>query len=256
MSHNEKASRSGASLASTMRYLVVNADDFGYSRSVNRGVIEAHERGIVTSTSLMVDRPGAAEAADYASSRPDLGLGLHVELKRWRVSRMPRRGAAFRASALARATSVQLRRQLERFRALAGRDPSHLDAHYNRHLSADVRPQFQALADELSIPLRRVDPRIAFRGEFYGQDGKGSPDPEAITPEALVRVLESIHDPITDLACHPGFVDDLDDWYRTEREQEVRALCDERVRGAVSRLGLELSTFSAALRLSGEDASR
>ena len=148
-----------------MRYLVVNADDFGYSRSVNRGIIEAHERGIVTSTSLMVDRPGAAEAADYASSRPELGLGLHVELKRWRVSRMPRRGAVLRASALARATSAQLRRQLERFRAVVGRNPSHLDAHYNRHLSADVRPQFQALADELSIPLRRVDPRIAFRGE-------------------------------------------------------------------------------------------
>ena len=239
-----------------MRYLVVNADDFGYSRSVNRGVIEAHERGIVTSTSLMVDRPGAAEAGDYASSRPELGLGLHVELKRWRVSRMPRRGAVLRASALARAASVQLRRQLERFRAVAGRDPSHLDAHYNRHLSADFRPQFQALADELSIPLRRVDPRIAFRGEFYGQDGKGGPDPEAITPEALLRILESIHEPITDLACHPGFVDDLDDWYRTEREQEVRALCDERVRGAVSRLGLELCTFSAALRLSAEDASR
>jgi predicted glycoside hydrolase/deacetylase ChbG (UPF0249 family) len=239
-----------------MRYLVVNADDFGYSQSVNRGVIEAHERGIVTSASLMIDRPGAVGAAAYASRRPQLGLGLHVELKRWRVSRVPRRGATLRLSVLMRATSKQLRRQLERFRAVAGRDPSHLDAHYNRHLSADVRPQFQALADELEIPLRRVDPRIAFCGEFYGQDGKGRPDPDAITPEALVRLLESIDQPITDLACHPGFIDDLDDWYRTEREQEVRVLCDERVRVAVSELGLELCTFSDALRLSTEAASK
>jgi len=168
---------------------------------------------------------------------------------------MPRPGAVLSSSALARATSVQLRRQLERFRAFAGRDPSHLDAHYNRHLSDVLRPHFQALADELGIPLRRVDPRIAFRGEFYGQDGKGRPDPEAITPDGLLSVLESIHEPITDLACHPGFVEDLDDWYRTEREQEVRALCDDRVREAVSRLGLELCTFSAALTLSAEDAS-
>jgi predicted glycoside hydrolase/deacetylase ChbG (UPF0249 family) len=238
-----------------MRYLVVNADDFGYSRSVNGGVIEAHERGIVTSASLMIDRPGAVEAAGYASRHPDLGLGLHVELKRWRVSRVPRRGAALRPSALARATSLQLRRQLERFRAIAGRDPSHLDGHHNHHLLADLRPHFQALADDLSIPLRRVDPRIAFCGEFYGQDGKGRPDPDAITPEALLRLLENIDQPITDLACHPGFTDDLDDWYRTEREQEVRVLCDERVRVAVSELGLELCTFSDALRLSTEAAS-
>lgn len=45
------------------RHLVVNADDFGLSPGVNRGVIEAHEAGIVTSASLMVRWPGAAEAA-------------------------------------------------------------------------------------------------------------------------------------------------------------------------------------------------
>jgi predicted glycoside hydrolase/deacetylase ChbG (UPF0249 family) len=237
-----------------VRYLVVNADDFGYSRSVNRGVIEAHERGIVTSASLMVDRPGAEDAAAYSDHRSELGLGLHIELRRWRVSRIPRRGAALRASRLARSATAELRRQLERFRALVGRDPSHLDAHYNRHLAPDVQPYFEALAHELGVTLRRVDRRIAFRGEFYGQDGRGRPDPDAITPDALLRLVESIDQTITDLACHPGFTDDLDDWYRTEREQEVRALCDERVRAAVSRMELKLCTFPDALRLSGDAA--
>ena len=234
-------------------YVVVNADDFGYSRSVNRGVIEAHERGIVTSTSLMVDRRGAAEAAEYARGRPELGLGLHVELKVWRVSRVPRRGAALRPSSLTRTLTFELRRQLERFCELAGRNPSHLDAHYNRHLSPDLRLHFQALADELNVTLRRVDPRIRFRGDFYGQDGRGRPDPRAISTEALVRLLERIQEPITDVACHPGFAEDLDDWYRTEREQEVRALCDERVRAAVLRLRLHLCTFPDALRLVAQD---
>ena len=45
------------------RYLVVNADDFGRSEGVNRGILRAHERGIVTSTSLMVRWPAAEHAA-------------------------------------------------------------------------------------------------------------------------------------------------------------------------------------------------
>ena len=195
----------------------------------------------------MVDRPGAPDAAYYARRRPELGVGLHVELTRWRVGRFPRRGAALRRTALERATQTQLRRQLERFRAAVGRDPTHLDSHHNRHLSADVRPYFDQLAAELGIPLRRVDPRIGFRGDFYGHDSKGHPDPEAITPGALVRILESINDAITDLGCHPGYVDDLDDWYAVEREQELRTLCDDHVAATVSRLALELATFPHAL---------
>jgi predicted glycoside hydrolase/deacetylase ChbG (UPF0249 family) len=89
-----------------MRCLIVNVDDFGDSRSVNRGKVEAHKQGIVTSASLMVDRPGAPDAAEYARQRPELGLGLHVELLRWRVgvARIPVKGAARFEAALRRAS--------------------------------------------------------------------------------------------------------------------------------------------------------
>ena len=56
----------------TGRLLIVNADDFGQTAGVNRGVIEAHDRGIVTSASLMVRWPAAAEAASFARARPAL----------------------------------------------------------------------------------------------------------------------------------------------------------------------------------------
>src|SRR5919201_1887636 len=65
------------------RYLIVNADDFGQSAGVNRGIIEAHERGIVTSASLMVRWPAATEAAAYARDHPELSLGLHLDLGEW-----------------------------------------------------------------------------------------------------------------------------------------------------------------------------
>jgi predicted glycoside hydrolase/deacetylase ChbG (UPF0249 family) len=229
------------------RYVIVNADDFGMSPSVNRGVIEAHERGIVTSASLMVERPAAAEAASYARERTELGLGLHAELTAWRVARLalPRRGAARSAAALERRVSAELRRQLDRFRSLCGRDPSHLDSHQHRHLWEGVRPFFEEAADELGVPLRRVDPRVLFRGDFYGHDGRGRPEPESVAPESLVGLLEGLEDGVTEVCCHPGYADELDDWYRVEREQEVRALCDARVAAAVESLGLRLCTFDA-----------
>ena len=65
------------------RYLIVNADDFGQSHGVNRGIIEAHERGIVTSASLMVRWPAATEAAAYSRQHPHLSLGLHVDFGEW-----------------------------------------------------------------------------------------------------------------------------------------------------------------------------
>src|SRR3712207_7572277 len=70
-------------MGTNKRYLIVNADDFGRSFGVNRGIIEAHENGIVTSASLMVRWPAAAAAAAYAKERPGLGLGLHLDLGEW-----------------------------------------------------------------------------------------------------------------------------------------------------------------------------
>jgi len=65
------------------KYLIVNADDFGQSPGVNRGIIEAHEQGIVTSASLMTRWLAAGEAALYAQEHPKLSVGLHLDLGEW-----------------------------------------------------------------------------------------------------------------------------------------------------------------------------
>ena len=58
-----------------MRYLIVNADDFGLSHGVNRGVTQAHAAGIVTSTSLMVYGSAASEAAAYSRRQRNFSTG-------------------------------------------------------------------------------------------------------------------------------------------------------------------------------------
>src|SRR5688572_23224395 len=63
------------------KYLIVNSDDFGISENVSRGIIEAHQKGIITSTSTMVNLPAAAGAIKAAHEQaPKLGLGLHLVL--------------------------------------------------------------------------------------------------------------------------------------------------------------------------------
>ncbi|HEY3018590.1 MAG TPA: ChbG/HpnK family deacetylase, partial [Solirubrobacteraceae bacterium] len=98
------------------RWLIVNADDFGLTAGVSRGIARAHRHGIVTSTSLMVDAPGAAAAARLAREHPGLDVGLHAD-----------------ARPDERDWSGALARQLERFRELMGRGPTHLDSHHDVH---------------------------------------------------------------------------------------------------------------------------
>lgn len=62
------------------RRLIVNADDFGLSPSVNEAVIRAHRNGILTTASLMVNEPGFDDAVKLATENPKLGVGLHITL--------------------------------------------------------------------------------------------------------------------------------------------------------------------------------
>src|SRR5271154_6957886 len=65
---------------SEKRRLIVNADDFGLSKSVNAAVIRAHREGVLTSASLMVNENGFDEAVKLAKENPKLGVGLHLTL--------------------------------------------------------------------------------------------------------------------------------------------------------------------------------
>jgi chitin disaccharide deacetylase len=62
------------------KLLIVNADDFGWSRGITDGILEAHRHGIVTSTSLMVNQPASEFALDQMPTVPTLGVGIHLTL--------------------------------------------------------------------------------------------------------------------------------------------------------------------------------
>jgi predicted glycoside hydrolase/deacetylase ChbG (UPF0249 family) len=223
-------------------YLIVNADDFGLSRGVNRGIAAAHEQGIVTSASLMVQQPAAEDAAAYAHRQPGLDVGLHVELKE-RPARL-RLWSRARGGGPAQHEEVRdvVERQLTRFRKLMGQDPSHLDSHHHGHRFEPARSVFLEVALRLGIPLRESSERIRFCGDFYGQRDR-RPWPEGIQPAALVSLIESFAPGVTELCTHPGYGKDVNTHYKSERAVEVESLCDPSVRAAINRLEVRLITF-------------
>jgi chitin disaccharide deacetylase len=226
------------------RFLIVNADDLGMSEAVNAGIAEVHERGVVTSASLMVRQGAALAAAEYAAAHPALSVGLHIDLGQWDYVNGEWMAAYERCDPDDEAAvEAECRAQLEACRRLLGRDPTHLDSHQHVHMSEPVATVAERLAAELAVPLRAR--RIRYEGGFYGQTGKGEPVPEAISVESLVRIVSSLPAGCTELGCHPGLGMGEESSYGREREQEVRTLCDPRVAAAIEREGVELRSFAA-----------
>ncbi len=227
-----------------MRYVIVNADDFGQSPGVNQGVIQAYEQGILTSASFMVRWPAAAEAAEYARRHPQFGVGLHLDFGEWayRDGNWARLYQVVDESDQA-AVSAEIARQLDTFKRLVGRPPTHLDSHQHVHRKKPASVVLD-IAGRLEIPVRDLTPSITYCGRFYGQDDRGVSYPECVSIEGLLEILAGLPSGVTEIGCHPAAVEDLDTMYRAERLVELETLCDPRVRTAIGELGIELRSFA------------
>lgn len=247
------------------RRLIVNADDFGRTQGINEGVIEAHARGIVTSATLMVGYETARDAARSARAHPALGIGLHVALTGGRpvcdpatvpslVDASGRFPAKPEGLGGARADDVarEIAAQLERFLAWVGRLPTHLDSHHHSHRLPLVRDAVIAIARAHDLPVRNASRAVGealttaqvpttdvFVEDFFGEN---------VTVETLVRIIESLRPGVTEVMCHPARIDDAlrqGSSYVDARAAELEALIDPRVRAALERSGVALTSFGA-----------
>jgi predicted glycoside hydrolase/deacetylase ChbG (UPF0249 family) len=202
--------------------LVVNADDLGYDPEIDRGILEAHARGIVTAASAMVDTPFAARA--FALAPPALDLGLHAVV----------------ADGLAGAAlEDDLERQLRRFAALRGGPPTHLDSHRHAHAAPGMEPVFARVAVRARLPLRAIDAGMRARLRAAGVRttdaflGDASAFP-FWTRARLLAALASLPAGSVELMCHPGYAPSrARTRFGAEREVELAALVDPAARAAV-----------------------
>lgn len=154
-----------------IRRLVINADDFGLAPGVNRGILEAHAAGTLSSTSVMVNTPAFDEGLALARERaPTLGLGLHLNLVAGRpLTRAPsltdaRTGCFHSLAALARRAlagavrAEDVRNECDaQLAALARRGviSTHLDSHRHAHALPGVLPAVLASARAAGVPVVR-----------------------------------------------------------------------------------------------------
>jgi len=250
-----------------VKRLIVNADDFGRSAGVDRGIIRAHREGIVTSTTFMANAPGAETAAALARATPTLDVGVHLVLSYARPLTDPARipslvradGSFGRPSELLMRdlerdeALVEYRAQFARARELIGHAPSHIDTHHWVHDHPALSWAVCELAVETGAAARTHTPR---QRDEYRAKGVRTTDhfvsefqhPGHIDVVDLLAVIARLEDGVTELMCHPGEPDPelvATSTYARERPIELATLTDPRVRAALERDHVALTTFAA-----------
>jgi predicted glycoside hydrolase/deacetylase ChbG (UPF0249 family) len=228
------------------RELVVNADDFGWSRSVNLGIVEAHVTGIVTRASILATGVAFEDAAELALAQPSLGMGVHLNFYRGNTILEPERVSSLTGSdgrllgswrEIARRLVAgrfdlaqledELRAQVRRVKA-AGLRPAHLDSEKHLHLWPSVFDVVCRVAVESGITQVRVvreppsvSPVSIGLGVLSVRDAAAARSRGLVTPastigvthppsdmDALARILRSARGDRVEFVVHPGHVDE------------------------------------------------
>ncbi len=227
---------------SSARQLVVNADDFGFTRDVNEGIIAAHRDGILTATTLMANGAAFEHAVALAHTAPSLDVGCHLVLVGGQSVLRPGRPLPATITELLSALALrrvepheELRAQVHKIIA-AGLCPLHLDTHKHTHLLPSVLNAVSRISEEFAIPwVRRpfdfplttpparipLAHRATSRGlSFLRRRFKRSLDARGcrttdhfagfqltgrFQASDLVTLIEHLPPGITEFMCHPGF---------------------------------------------------
>ncbi len=271
-----------------LRRLIVNADDFGFTRDVNTGIVEAQERGILTATTLMANGAAFDHAVELARRHPALDVGCHLVLVGGEAVAAP--GTQLPKSVpqlLLRLAELgsrawaerELTAQVEKILA-AGVQPSHLDSHKHTHLAPPVLEVVCRLAERFGIswvrrpfdlPLtgkapaktrainsavgavrRRFDAILARHRCRTTDHFAGFQLTGTFRAAELVALIGSLPDGLTEFMCHPGHcgpeLQQSGTRLKESRAEELQALTSPDVRQALAARGVELANYRTSMQ--------
>jgi predicted glycoside hydrolase/deacetylase ChbG (UPF0249 family) len=259
-----------------LKRLIVNADDFGFTEDVNRGIVVAHQRGILTATTIMATGGAFDDAVRLARDNPSLDVGVHLVLV-GAEGFPPTVSKLVAAIALKRiAIYDELARQVGRVLD-AGLEPTHLDTHKHTHLFPPVLDAVARISEEFGVrwvrrpfdfPMRaggvpwtrravsgalgrlrnRFERTLTRRGcrttdHFAGFQMTGHYDATELA--ALIRELP---EGSTEFMCHPGYCTDqlraAPTRLRESRERELAALLSDDVKQTLADCRVQLASYT------------
>jgi chitin disaccharide deacetylase len=264
-----------------MKRLIINSDDYGRTPDISRGIREAHLRGVVTSTTCMMNIPStAADIAVALQETPKLGTGVHLVLTMGRPI-IPRKGSSsitdengnfFKLDQFMKRVSnfnaeevkAEWRGQIEAFVKAAGRKPTHLDSHHHSsYFSPDLFRTMLALAKEYDCAIRfpftkdvpseleethkQVPGLIKEFNPRYPDNFIVDFYDDGATQDVLLNIINQVSDRTSEIMCHPGYVNDAfanESVYHYQRERELKILTDTTIKNTIQVNGIELITFA------------
>lgn len=230
--------------------LVINGDDLGYTMANTMGIFQGYTDGILRSTTALTNSKYFAKAMEMAKVYPGLGIGVHLTLTLGKpltankTLTNPETGEFYRGAKTIWEKNPdydeiydEWKAQIERYIAVAGHLPTHLDSHHHVH---DATPQAlevsKRLAEEYGLALRRY-------GKYKFVSGFGG---SAATVETMTKLLEENMREDIEIMVHPGWCD-LELYrmssYATDRLKELDVLCDPRLMKYIKEHQIELCHY-------------
>lgn len=214
-----------------MRKLIIQADDFGYAKEFNRGILEAIKAGIVTSVSVLVNHKfvDSKLLADFKGS-----ISLHLEIS-------PEVGESSKLS------QKTISDQWRKFNELFGKNPTHLDRHKASPCLEDAaRPFILDLAEKYNLPVRAMGEKDR---QFLRAKGIRTTDhfifsygPKNL--EDILSALRMLPEGITELMVHPGYFDPQSkSSYNLPRKQELSILLNSQFGQVIQEQHIQLINY-------------
>ncbi len=249
---------------STGRLLIVNADDANLTPGVSRAILEAHETGIVTSTTFLVNLPWEAGAVRAFKAAKKLGVGLHLNVSLGGPVSAPekipslvsdngmfrKRDSLLRDLPGKKELALEYQNQILFFKKIFGRLPTHLDTHHQLHDHPLYWEVFRSTAELFRLPGRRSllsgkkNPKKILR---HSDQLLGDLKPEGYWRKtALLTALRGLPPGLSEVMCHPGIVDrDLKKItsFTSGRAHEFRLFKSPVLRKWVNAQGIELTHY-------------
>jgi len=232
--------------------IIFNADDFGLSKGVNFGIIDAYENGLVRSATIMANMPGFDHGVSLWKSSPGLKIGVHLVLTSGvslgdSYKTITDGGSNFlnQATIFQRAKDSELdlseiekefTLQIDKILA-AGIPITHFDGHHHVQTLPGVADIVTRLAERHGVAVRAFGNSPTFDGTFYG---------EAATISQLEHILSTCTENM-EIMCHPAYLDSFlynNSSYNIHRMKELDVLVDPRAKVLVEKYGHTLSSFA------------